>query len=185
VIVGLFGVCACGNASGNGTTQYTVAAIVVAASGGVPKACAGIPLSLPPADCQGVELEGLDVRAIKGANVYAGGTVQTPVVRLNGTWTGHKLRLTSPPEVVANSAATPVPKCEKQTPSQLSPNVRQIQEAIQQDQKLLVAHGILLLKTEQCDDRLMVVVPVADSSTVSFLQSRYSGIDVYAWFLPA
>jgi hypothetical protein len=160
-----------------------VSAPVVAVAGGPAKACAGIPLSSSPGDCGGVELDGIDIHAIKGITIYPNGTVETPVLRLAGKWDGRRLMLTSSPVVIDNSAVTRLPDCANGA-SQPSPALSQIQAAMQQDRQVLTSRGILVLKTAPCVDHLLVVVPVADRVTVGYLQARYSPIDVSSWLQP-
>jgi hypothetical protein len=148
------------------------------------KACAGIPLSFSPGDCGGVELDGIDIHAIKGITIYPNGTVETPVLRLTGKWDGRRLTLTSTPVVIDNSAVTRLPDCANPA-SESSLALSQIQAAMQQDRKVLTSRGILVLKTAPCIDHLLVVVPVADRVTVGYLQARYSPIDVSSWLQPS
>lgn len=54
-------------------------------------------LSMPPAGCGGAVVRGLDPMTVPGATRYPNGTVQTPSVRLVGTWDGRALTVTQPP----------------------------------------------------------------------------------------
>jgi hypothetical protein len=179
VVTLLFGV-GCGSQGGLNAGTYFVSAPVVAVVGGAAKACAGVPLSFSPGDCGGVELDGIDIRSIKGTTVYRNGTVETPVLRLTGNWDGRRLILTRPPVVIGDSSVTHLPDCANPA-SERSPALSQIQAAIQQDREVLAARGILVLKTAPCIGNLLVVVPVADSVTVDYLQARYSPISVSSW----
>ncbi len=146
----------CGSEGQASLENYIVSAPVVAVAGGPAKACAGIPLSSSPGDCGGVELDGIDIHAIKGITIYPNGTVETPVLRLAGKWDGRRLMLTSSPVVIDNSAVTRLPDCANGA-SQPSPALSQIQAAMQQDRQVLTSRGILVLKTAPCVDHLLVV----------------------------
>jgi uncharacterized protein YhdP len=52
---------------------------------------------MPPAGGSGVEVSGLDLRTVADAMVYDNGTVETPTLRLTGTYDGKRLTLTEPP----------------------------------------------------------------------------------------
>jgi hypothetical protein len=162
---------------------YSVSAPVVAIAGQHPKACAGIPLSLPPADCGGIELAGIDVHRVGGIIVYPNGTVQTPVLHLIGTWDGRRLSLTSHPEVVAPNAMTPLAVCTGAS-QEASPALIELEKNIAADRDLLLGKGILVLKTAPCGDHVLVVVPVADARTVAYLGERYVNVNVVSWLEP-
>lgn len=76
---------------------YEGVSIVLQLKGGPAYLClGGILTSLPPAGCGGVVLPGVQARRLPGARVYANGTVDTPNVRVVGTWNGRTLTPTRP-----------------------------------------------------------------------------------------
>jgi hypothetical protein len=78
--------------------------------------CGGaITTSLPPAGCGGAVVRGLDPMTVPGAHRYPNGTIETPSVRLVGTWDGKALTVTEPAvraEPAQDPATTiPGPSC--------------------------------------------------------------------------
>jgi hypothetical protein len=72
-----------------------------------PIACYMILLSLPPAGGSGVEVRGLDPRTVPDVTIYQNGTVQTPTLRLVGTYDGQALTLTAPARPAPPRTQTP------------------------------------------------------------------------------
>jgi hypothetical protein len=77
--------------------RWTVDTAVLQVAGRPPLALRTILLSLPPAGGSGVEVSGLDLRTVANVMVFDNGTVQTPTLRLTGTYDGERLTLTEPP----------------------------------------------------------------------------------------
>jgi len=76
----------------------------------------GIATSLPPAGCGGAVVRGLDPMTVPGAKRYPNGTIETPSVKLVGTWDGKALTVTEEPVLATRPAAgagpaIPGPSC--------------------------------------------------------------------------
>jgi hypothetical protein len=53
------------------------------------------------------------------------------------------------------------------------------------DTPSLRSRGIEVLSITPCNDGILVVVPVADSKTVSYLTDAYGQLQVVGWLQPA
>lgn len=165
--------------------QYELRAPLLALKGRAVQACAGAPLSALPTDCEGVEVSGVDAGSVAGAIHYANGAIETPVVRLVGSWDGRRLVVEAPPQVVSRSDSSPLPDCSQPlADGQPTQAVLQTQTALQRDRRALLDRGITILKTGPCGEFLNVVVPVADGETVGYLQGHYPGTRVSGWLTP-
>jgi hypothetical protein len=58
-------------------------------------------------------------------------------------------------------------------------------QRINDDTPFLRSRGIEVLSIIPCSDGILVVVPVADSKTVSYLTTRYGQLHVAGWLQPA
>jgi hypothetical protein len=150
-------------------------------------ACAGIPLSDPPADCHGVVIEDIDIRTVPSAHTYRNGTVVTNAVRLTGHWNGGVLKLVSQPAAAANSAVTPVPtSCpENDRTSDPAPALLATQQQLWADEASFRQQGVRLIASNPCSTYIQLVVAVADSRTVDLIQRKHEHLRVVGWFVPA
>src|SRR5260370_34398158 len=59
--------------------------------------------------CGGIEVRGVDASRLPGGDGYPGGGHVSHAMRLVGTWDGHALTLTEPPQLAAQSPGPPPP----------------------------------------------------------------------------
>jgi hypothetical protein len=174
----------CGHPPSATGPLYEVVAPLLSVKGGPPTACNLILLSLPPAGCGGVQVESVDIARIAGVHRYPNGTMETPPLKLVGTW--HDLVLTLTQSVQPGSypaTKTPAP-CPPQSSGRES-QLLALEQQIVHDEAAQRQHGVLVLEVGICGDALSVLVAVADSPTISYLTNRYDSIDVTGWLSPA
>lgn len=168
--------------------MYTVTTTLMEVNGAPPvMACAGMFLSNPPADCHGVVIEDVDIRAIPGAHTYSNGTVETGPVRLIGHWNGGALKVVTPPTAAASSAVTPVPNScpEKDRTSDSVPLLLATHRRLWADEPNLRQQGVRLIASTPCSTYIRAVVAVADSRAVDLIERKHRSVRVVGWFVPA
>jgi len=177
------GTASLGPATPGSPALYTVTSTVMQKPGEPPRACASTPLPYPPIGCGGRALRGLDLLTIHGVTRYRNGVLATSMLHIVGTWDGHDLTLTRPPDTAAMADATPMPpgQCPSQPSQVVSPPLMQ---RVMSDNALLNAQGIQLLEFGPCGDALFMVVVVADRDSVRFLTNRYGAVQVAGWLKP-
>ncbi len=165
--------------SGLTAPRYEVSAPLLA-TGGLVFACFAYDLMDPVHACGGIEVRGVDASRLPGGDGYPGGGHVSHAMRLVGTWDGHALTLTEPPQLAAQSLGLPHP-CVRDQGSQPGPDTMALQRQVTD---ALRARGIEGLMSTGCDSATVgVVVPVADEATVSWLTQHYR-VEVAGWLRP-
>jgi hypothetical protein len=167
-------------AGGPGSTRYELVAPLLSADGKTVYACFSYDLM---GGCAGVRVRGADIRQIPTVQGYAGSpALETPPVRLVGRWEQGALTLTELPEPAG--ARTSLPDlCTQPIGSQPSAGAAALQDRLVVDPAF--DNGkILFLESLPCEQRLELLVAVADPETVSYLESRYPGVVVTGWLQP-
>jgi hypothetical protein len=131
----------------------------------------------------GILVDGTDIQYVRGVERYEDGTLMTPVLHLIGTWDGHALTLTEPPQPAASETPLPEP-CVQTASPEWSPNVPVRQLQVGNDQSTLEAHRIVVLETVTCGSTLGIGVAVAAPDTVRYLESDYGKVSVTGWLRP-
>jgi len=177
---------ACGQVATVGTAPplYSVTATVMQKPGEAPHACFGTPLPYPPIGCGGPDLRGVDMLTVRGVTRYSNGVLATGALRLVGTWDGHALTLTRPPESAAATDVTRMPQCAQEPGTSSSDPIPQVMKEVMADEGLLRSHGIQLLEFYPCKNTVFLGLAVADSQSVDFLTSRYGHVEVAGWLQP-
>jgi hypothetical protein len=152
--------------------------------GQAPHACTFEPLPFPPIGCGGPDVRGFDLATMHGVSRYSNGVMATGYLRLAGTWDGHELTLTRPPEAASAVDATAVPQCVAKSQQIGGSTMSPLMQRVVSDDALLKAHGVMPLEFGDCGDSIFIVVPVADRATVDFLTARYGQIQVSGWLRP-
>jgi len=176
-----------GNASTAPSARlYTVTAALLTVKGGPIYACRLLEWSLPPAGCTGVQVEGVDLRAIAGVHDYGDGTLLTPTVKLVGRWGPPMLVLTEPP--IPASPATQPHDLSAGTPQSFSsvmpPGAAEVEHKLISDLAFLRGQGILIDAFGWDGTNLDVVLVEGSRSTADYLTSRYGPIKIEAWLQP-
>jgi hypothetical protein len=130
-----------------------------------------------PYGCSGVDAHQVDIKSVP-THRYANGSIETGTIEVRGNWDGHALTVTGPPKRVS---AMVWPRCAS---GNLDAPYSAVAQRIGKDWQNLRAQGILVLETMNCKAGLLVVVPVADSQTVSYLTQTYGPLEVGSWFTP-
>lgn len=164
-------------------TRYTVTTSLMAAKGGPLNACFFMPLPEPPIGCGGVEVTNIDVAAIPGTTTYTNGTIGTPTVRLVGTWDGHVLRLTEPPQPTKVDGTHPQPVAQAPPPAS-GQTTQQVLDELRRDASALQKRGIVLLMWGQGADGAEVTLVVADPDSVRYLYNTYGRMHISGWLQP-
>lgn len=156
-------------------------AVVVTASvlerrGVAPTACRTLLSSAPPAGCSGVRVSGYDFRRVAGLVRFAGGW-QTPVLRIEGVWAGHALRVRR--AAVPHGGSTPQApprRCDVRATRRGLALARRIEHGRRAAQAL--AFG-------PCGRTAWMLVPYAGPRIVAALHARYGhAVVVSGWLLP-
>lgn len=163
--------------------RYTVTAPLLSVGGGPVRACRFMTLSLPPAGCGGVEVRGVDIREIPQALTYPNGTIQTPQVRLVGTWAGSVLTVMAPPRLASPEPTVPAGESTV-PPGEPDEALLEIQERLNRDDAELRRRGIHVLMSGPAGDRVEILVAVADAGTVRYLTERYGAVRVTGGLQP-
>jgi photosystem II stability/assembly factor-like uncharacterized protein len=173
-----------GPASG---TRYAVISSLMSDPSGPFRACTEVPASAPSPGCYGVDVANVDAAAIPGIFVNRNGTIQSPTVRLVGTWDSRLrvLRLTEPPVIVDQYASTP-PKVVTQPPPPRSGNKPEdVLQQITRDAPDLLQRGIALLGWGEDVDGVEMDLAVADAKSVQYLYDTYGRMKIKGWLQPA
>jgi hypothetical protein len=183
-VAALLTVISCGAAPQRATeARYTVEGALHQSPRAPTEICGIVFLSLPPADCGGVEVRGVEIRTVKGARVYGDGTVEANDVQLVGTWDGHALTATRSPQTVSPTKVVQIPDCGAVAqPASTTQRPSEIARQIQEDAVDLRTRGIPVIAAQVCGNTVLVVVPVADRGTVDYLRNRYDGLAIVSWF---
>ena len=165
---------------------YTVTASVMQKPGERPHACAAIPLPYPPIGCGGPDVRGLDLATMAGVIRYRNGVHAIGVVRLVGTWDGQALVLTRAPVSAKPADATQLRACQQPFGFTGSSEMPAMMQRLMSDEQVLKSRGLLLLEFGPCDESsYFVIIPVADSKSVAWLNERYGPtLRVYGWLQP-
>src|SRR6266478_1844749 len=174
---------ACGSSPTQVPNEYTVVGRLLSLRGETAQVCAVETYSLPPTCGGGVTIYGVDVRTAPGARVFSNGTVDTGLVRVVGTWDGQALTLVGSLRSAGAREMRPWPTCAAGAKNSLLPD--STAQRINDDTPFLRSRGIEVLSIIPCNDGILVVVPVADSKTVSYLTTRYGQLHVAGWLQPA
>jgi len=174
---------ACGSSPTQVPNEYTVVGTLLSVRGETAKVCAAVIFTLPPTWCGGVTIYGVDIRTAPGAHVFSNGTVDTGLVRVVGTWDGQALTLVGSLRSAGAREMRPWPTCAAGAKNSLLPD--STAQRINDDTPFLRSRGIEVLSIIPCNDGILVVVPVADSKTVSYLTTRYGQLHVAGWLQPA
>ena len=174
---------ACGSSPTHVPNEYTVVGTLLSVRGETAKVCAAVIFTLPPTWCGGVTIYGVDIRTAPGAHVFSNGTVDTGLVRVVGTWDGQALTLVGALRPAGASEMPPWPACAAGAKNAFLPD--STAQRINDDTPFLRSRGIEVLSIIPCNDGILVVVPVADSKTVSYLTTRYGQLHVAGWLQPA
>ena len=174
---------ACGSSPTHVPNEYTVVGTLLSVRGETAKVCAAVIFTLPPTWCGGVTIYGVDIRTAPGAHVFSNGTVDTGLVRVVGSWDGQALTLVGSLRSAGAREMRPWPTCAAGAKNSLLPD--STAQRINDDTPFLRSRGIEVLSIIPCNDGILVVVPVADSKTVSYLTTRYGQLHVAGWLQPA
>src|SRR6266446_5713063 len=174
---------ACGSSPTQVPNEYTVIGTLLSVRGETAQVCAVETYSLPPTCGGGVTIYGVDVRTAPGARVFSNGTVDTGLVRVVGSWDGQALTLVGALRPAGASEMPPWPACAAGAKNAFLPD--STAQRINDDTPFLRSRGIEVLSITPCNDGILVVVPVADSKTVSYLTTRYGQLHVAGWLQPA
>ena len=174
---------ACGSSPTQVPNEYTVIGTLLSVRGETAQVCSAEIFTLPPTCGGGVTIYGVDIRTAPGAHVFSNGTVDTGLVRVVGTWDGQALTLVGPLRSAGASEMRPWPTCAAGAKNSLLPD--STAQRINDDTPFLRSRGIEVLSIFPCNDGILVVVPVADSKTVSCLTTRYGQLHVAGWLQPA
>ncbi len=174
---------ACGSSPTQVPNEYTVIGTLLSVRGETAQVCSVEIFTLPPTCGGGVTIYGVDIRTAPGAHVFSNGTVDTGLVRVVGTWDGQALTLVGPLRSAGASEMRPWPTCAAGAKNSLLPD--STAQRINDDTPFLRSRGIEVLSIFPCNDGILVVVPVADSKTVSYLTTRYGQLHVAGWLQPA
>lgn len=150
--------------------RWAVDTDVLQVVGAPPLALRSVQLSLPPAGGSGVEVAGLDPRTVPGATIFANGTVQTPTVRLTGTYDGERLTLTEPP-IPAESGQGLAERRVTADDADLVPLDPDALQTIQQ--RLHTDLGDRLLQTSASGGILHLVLAAATPEQAEHLRTQY------------
>ncbi len=176
-------ICACGSSSAQLPNEYIVIGTLMSVRGETAKVCAAEIFTLPPTCGGGVTIHGLDIRTAPGAHVFSNGTVNTGLVRVVGTWDGQALTVVEPLRPAAPNEVPPWPACAAGAKNSFLPD--STAQRINNDTPSLRSRGIEVLSITPCNDGILVVVPVADSKTVSYLTGKYGQLQIAGWLQPA
>lgn len=144
-----------------------------------PLACQTIFTSLPPAGCSGVLVKGYDFGRVNGLVRFGRMGWQTPVLRLDGTWDGRALTVTSATRVPASQETTPEPPAACHRGSK-RPAVAVLQRRIARQ-----SGRINLLEIQPCRASVWVLIAVADRASVSYIRRRFGNrVMVSGWLEP-
>lgn len=183
VATALAGACSPGPAAPRSTQQgsYTVTAPLFASVADTDaQACFFVFFTYPPQCASGIPVDGVDVAAIAGAQTGRNG-INTPSMRLVGTWRDGRLSLTAPPRPAAVTGV-PLTKCDGAGPSV---NPQGTEAPINEDLAALAARGIIVLMVGMCDaQRVDVIVAVMDAKTSAELERDYGPLTVNGWLTP-
>ncbi len=174
---------ACGSSPTQVPNEYTVVGTLLSVRGETAKVCAAEIFTLPPTCGGGVTILGVDIRTAPGAHVFDNGTVDTGLVRVVGTWDGQALTLVGPLRPAGASEVPPWPTCASSAKNSFLPD--STAQRMNDDTPSLRSRGIEVLSITPCNDGILVVVPVADSKTVSYLTGKYGQLQIVAWLQPA
>lgn len=139
-----------------------------------------MPLPDPPIGCGGPEVVGIDLQTLPGFQRYRNGVESVGTMHLIGTWEAGVLTLIQPPEGASAKDSTPTPRC-AQTPADPGPDSTSEGRKLMSDEDLLKARGIQVLEFFVCQQALFIVVSVADTATVEFMNDRYAPVRVAGW----
>ncbi len=174
---------ACGSSPTHVPNEYTVVGTLLSVRGETAKVCAAVIFTLPPTWCGGVTIYGVDIRTAPGAHVFSNGTVDTGLVRVVGSWDGQALTLVGALRPAGASEMPPWPACAAGAKNAFLPD--STAQRINDDTPFLRSRGIEVLSIIPCNDGILVVVPVADSKTVSYLTGKYGQLQIVGWLQPA
>ncbi len=174
---------ACGSSPTHVPNEYTVVGTLLSVRGETAKVCAAVIFTLPPTWCGGVTIYGVDIRTAPGAHVFSNGTVDTGLVRVVGSWDGQALTLVGALRPAGASEMPPWPACAAGAKNAFLPD--STAQRINDDTPFLRSRGIEVLSITPCNDGILVVVPVADSKTVSYLTGKYGQLQIVGWLQPA
>src|SRR5258708_15015477 len=174
---------ACGSSPTHVQNEYTVVGTLLSVRGETAQVCAVETYSLPRTCGGGVTIYGVDIRTAPGAHVFSNGTVDTGLVRVVGTWDGQALTLVGPLRSAGASEMRPWPTCAAGAKNSLLPD--STAQRINDDTPFLRSRGIEVLSIFPCNDGILVVVPVADSKTVSYMTGKYGQLQIVRWLQPA
>jgi hypothetical protein len=174
---------ACSSSPTQSPNEYTVIGTLLSVRGETAQVCAAEIFTLPPTCGGGVTIYGVDIRTAPGAHVFSNGTVDTGLFRVVGTWDGQALTLVGPLRSAGASEMRPWPTCAAGAKNSLLPD--STAQRINDDTPFLRSRGIEVLSIIPCNDGILVVVPVADSKTVSYLTTKYGQLHVAGWLQPA
>jgi hypothetical protein len=174
---------ACGSSPTQVPNEYTVIGTLLSVRGETAQVCAVETYSLPPTCGGGVTIYGVEVRTAPGARVFSNGTVDTGLVRVVGTWDGQALTLVGALRPAGANEMPPWPACAAGAKNSFLPD--STAQRINDDTPSLRSRGIEVLSITPCNDGILVVVPVADSKTVSYLTDAYGQLQVVGWLQPA
>lgn len=168
--------------------RYAVVAPLWSPHGGPVYACYAMPAVYPPSTCSGVVLKGIDLRQSPESRRLPSG-LWTPIMRVEGTWDGHVLILTRPPQTVESQTTTttePVSRAHRPPPPVSEQELLDVHKRIRDDWKALADRGMPVFTSGVIPTRgvVKVVVPVADATTVDYFEKRYIYVDVYGWLQP-
>jgi hypothetical protein len=169
--------------------RYTVTASLLSVRGGPVTAARMVCASMPPACATGVVVRGVDIHALPGAHDYGNGTVESPRVRLVGTWDGQALTVTERPvpASVPPSVTTRVPpRGDGSSPFPQPPDPRlDAERRLAADDQKLRSRGIYVVEQGFDGYGMYVIVAVAGPATVTYLQRNYvPDLRVEGWLQP-
>jgi photosystem II stability/assembly factor-like uncharacterized protein len=164
--------------------RYTVTTKLMTKAGDRVVACWFEYFSLPPPVCGGATVTNVDVAAISGTKTLSNGVVETPNVRLVGTWDGHALRLTERPRLTTVGRTQFEPVAQPMPPSPAKPTAEVLRE-ITRDHADLQKRGVSLMEWGEGSDGLPYLkLAVADAASVQYLYDHYGRVNISGWLQP-
>jgi photosystem II stability/assembly factor-like uncharacterized protein len=166
-------------------THYTVTTTLMTDRRGRIVACHINPLPMPPILCGGVTVTNVDLGSIPGTQTYSNGVVETPRVRMVGTWDGHVLRLIEQPQVTTAPGTQPQPVTQAPPASATRPG-HDVFAELTRDDSSLRERGIVLLEWGQGSEYVLpyVILAVADARSVQYLYETYGPMKISGWLQP-
>jgi hypothetical protein len=163
------------------STEYTVTATLFADKIGLVQICGSLVLTLPAQCAGGIDLRGIDIRTIPGWQRQRDGTAIASSVKVVGTWDGHAITATRPPQVVDPKSVLWRPEyCDQTGVGGTDP----VQDRLNKDFQILKSRGIYIMSNMPCVDGVQVMVAIADPATVTYLTTTYGVRHVVGWFQP-